>query len=617
MLDGLFVAALRQELNERLRTGRIATVRGVDRYTVVLEIRKQREVERLLLSADPEMPRVHLMETDAPNAATRDDTPSSFTMLLRKYLEGARVQAVTQPGTGIERILRLELDTRGPGGGSYPLFLIAELLGKKADLWLVEAGTGRILDSLRRQRGLAPDLPYTPPPSQEKVVLTPGCGAVLLERWRWLAASRQGEQRNAQAALVALVDGLGPLTAAEILHRAQISPAQPVPLVSTSQQQRLAEVMEQVAQQLVAGQFAPTLLWASPEGGEGADDPPTRPAADYCALRLTQYPPAQQLELRSPSQVLERFFAPRWQEQQLAKRRRQLERPVRTAWQQARRRLEKQEQELASAEQADRWRIFGELLLSQLAAVPAGATEVELDNYYTDPVTKVRIALDPSLSAAQNAQRYFHRYTRARRTQQAASHQAEHSRRQVEYLEGVLAELEWASTWAELDEIEAELQQAGLCSSGTRAGQRRPGGSPARKERAGGGKRHAPLPPRRYLTADGIEIWVGRNNRQNDRLSLKQAAPDDIWFHAHQIPGAHVILRCAQLPQVPDSSLLAAAQVAAYFSRGAGASHVPVDYTRCRHLRKPTGTAPGYVIYHVYKTVEATPSLEAVRPLPD
>ncbi|HHV54007.1 MAG TPA: fibronectin/fibrinogen-binding protein [Firmicutes bacterium] len=667
MLDGIFVEALARELNAFLRTGRVAALWATDSLTLIWEVRRGTHRLYLLTSVDPRAPRLCLVPA---SEIPPDRLPADrFVQLLRKHLEGARIQQVVQPGNGRERVVRLEFDTRGEGGQSHPFQVNFELLGTKANLLLVDGVSGLVIDSLRPGRSGAL---YELPRPQEKVTLVPGCAGEVERRLRWLLLSPRGGQLSPDRALVEILDGVGPLTAAEIVARArrvtsrethggEAAPnhaAGEIPTAgkaagepapgdaaapggqpslcewSEGERQHLVQTIEELAQELASGHFQPTLVLAGsaslpslaatwPAAHPPDQDEPWKAgpslsewlacgieAIDFAAVPLTSFPGRQLLVLPSPSRVLHLFYAPRLLRLRLEERRRELTRLVKAERSRVEKRRQHQLEELAGAQEAERWRRFGELILSQLSAVPRGAGEVELQDYYAQPVATIKVPLDPQLSAQENAARYFHRYARARRTQKAAAAHLARTEQEAEYLDGVLAELEWAESEADLDEIEAELREAGLLPSAARG----------KGCHRAGARAHAAVDPgpktafRRYVTADGLEILVGRNNRQNERLTFHVARPRDLWFHAQKLPGAHVVLRTAHLSDpaaIPEGSLLAAARLAGFFSRGAGAPRVPVDYTERRFVRKPPGTPPGYVTYRNFQTIDVVPGIAA------
>ncbi|MBE3577331.1 MAG: NFACT family protein [Limnochordales bacterium] len=612
MLDGLFIDALSRELNGTLRTGRVAAIWMSDATTLIWEVRRGSQQYFLLLSAHPRAARLQLVpEEELPDGRL---PATAFVQLLRKHLEGARVQQVVQPGKGRERIIRIELDTRGEGGVAHPMHLVAELIGTRANLLLVDGVTGMVLDSLRPGRA---GNPYEPPAPQDKLLLQPGVHDEFVRRLRWLTTSERGQELPVERALVEMLDGVGPLVAREFAGRAGLAGVCCSHL-KEEEKERLALVLEEAATACAAGNFRPTLLLAGPLQSSSLSSvralTRTQPEAvvDFAAVELSSFPETHRLVLDSPSLVLQLFYAPRLVAWRVAERRQYLTRKVKDELARVLRRREKQREEVARAANADEWRKLGELLLSQLHLVPRGATEVELLDYYAVPPRPIRVTLDPALSAQENAALYFSRYSRAKRAQVAAREQLEKSEAEAEYLEGVLAELSWAESEADLDEIEAELKQAGLLPAAAANGR----GESGSQRRGHPGKEELPSRNfRRFVTEDGFEILVGRNNRQNEELTFHVARPRDLWFHAQKIPGAHVILRrlgAADAP-IPERSILAAARLAAYFSRGAGNARVAVDYTERRFVRKPPGTPPGFVTYTSFKTVDVPPEITDLR----
>ncbi|MCG0238306.1 MAG: NFACT family protein [Firmicutes bacterium] len=598
--DATVLAAVVQELDRRLRGGRIHKIYQPTPWELHLLVYAGREHLRLLLSCHPQGARLHLTQVVRPNPPH----PPTFCMLLRKHLEGGRILAVRQVGR--ERIAHLEVGALDELGNPVTYTLVAEVMGKHSNLLLLAPG-GRIIDAARRAteeqnryREVLPGLPYVPPPPTGK--LDPGAvtGADL---GQWLArAGAEAMGRPAWQLVLDAVDGLGPLVAREIAHRAGVGGV--AGDLGPAELDRLAQACRELYALVDSGSFAPTLLLD--ESGE---------PKDFAVVEPRHWAGAT-LPVESVSALLDRFYAAQEERQRTTALRAELRRVLAQELGRVRRKLQAQLEDLRRAEEAEPLRQKGELLMAYLWQVPRGADRVELPNFYDPEQRPVVIELDPALSPAENAQAYFRRYQKARSGLQAIREQVERSQAELRYLEQVEATLAAAASLPELEEIRAELAAEGYLDEGkgpAREKRGRAGGEPgAAGNRVGEGARGSGQPSRPLVvrSSDGLEIWVGRNNRQNETLTFKLAAPTDLWLHAKEIPGAHVILRLPPGVEPPEASLREAALLAAYFSKARLSANVPVDYTLRRHVRKPPGARPGMVIYDHHRTLHVTPDPE-------
>lgn len=624
--DSKVMAAVVAELNQRLLGGRITKIYQPEPDELTLLCYASGENYRLLLSAHPRHARVHLTQVEKRNPPT----PPMFCMLMRKYTEGGRITAIEQAGR--DRICRIAIRNTDELGNPVTYLLVAEVMGKHSNIVLINP-EGRIVDAIRRvteevnrHRELLPGLPYIPPPATGK--LDPG--AVTADD---LTAA--DPQTPAWQALLDRVDGLGPLLAREAVWRAG-APAEA--LLRDVDPARLAAAARELAD---ARDWAPRLLF----------DPDGR-LKEFHVLPLQHWPGRAETGFGSVSACVDAYFGQRAEEERFRSLRGSLSRLVRDEIARVRRKLQAQEESLARAESAETYRLQGELITANLWQIARGMTEVRVVNYYDPEGSEMVIPLDPALSPAENAQAYYRRYQRARSGLAAIQEQLARSRAELAYLEQVEVALEQAESWPDLEEVRRELAAEGYLRDGRarrgnsgRLGEGARLGDGARREdgtgrgnspRRGNGARNgaeaglhptagagrgaaggkapgagkAAIKPITLRSSDGLEIWIGRNNRQNDYLTLKLANPHDLWFHTKDIPGSHVILRVPPGKEVPERSLLEAAALAAYHSKARQSSGVPVDYTARKHVRKPSGARPGMVIYDNHKTLWVTPDPE-------
>lgn len=589
--DSLVMTAVVTELSEKLTGGRISKIYQPEPDELILLLYAGGRNYRLVLSAHPRYARLHLTGVEKKNPPS----PPTFCMLMRKYLDGGRVLSVQQVGR--ERICHIRVGVTDELGNPAQFLLIAEVMGKHSNVVLINP-QGRIVDAVRRvteevnrYRELLPGLTYVPPPPLQKLDPDSLTG-------RDLTAGADPAAPPWQV-LLDRVDGLGPLLAREAAHRAGAGEVGAA--LADADPDRFAAAVRAV---LNPAEFHPQILL----------DPKGR-VKDFHVIPLAHWPGSAQGGFASPSACLDAYYGRREQEERFSSSRGTLLKLVRDEAARARRKLTLQKASLQGAENADELRVRGELITANLWQIQKGDATTRVVNYYDPDGAEVEIPLDPSLGPAENAQRYYRRYQKARSGLEAIRAQIELSKAELDYLEQVEVALEEAVSLPDLEEIRRELQAEGYLSEGRRRpgrqgqGPGRPGGagSPGRGDSA---EKEKAAPPITLLSSDGLEIWIGRNNRQNDYLTLRLAAPHDIWLHTKEIPGSHVILRVPPGREVPERSLHEAAALAAYHSKGRESASVPVDYALRKHVRKPAGARPGMVIYDHQRTLWVTPDPE-------
>lgn len=560
-LDALSLAAVALDLNAHAGA-RLAGVRQPDPQTIVLGLRDGRWTQDVLCSIHPQAARIHL---GAPREA--GERLGAFGLLLRSRLIDARLTRVDQPP--FERILNLELETLD---GSHTL--VAEIMGRYSNLILVRGGgaSGIVVGALKvvteqmSRRPVTPGRPYRLPPAGR-----PHPDAIDAAS---LAPLLSGE-RPVWRALAQGVLGLGPLLAHEAALRAGLDPETSA-ADSAASAPAIAEVIRALAGAFHAGQFAPALYLRD-----------GRPAA-FAALPLRVYAGLDAVPVETMSEAVRRYYEAASGGTALEERRRALTAAVAAALRQTERALAANRAALADSEAAERFRLFGELLLTYGREVPAGAASVTVPDH-TAEGAPVEIPLDPALGSVENAQRYFRRYAKARAAASAIPSRIATLDAAALALREAQIQVDTAASGDDLYEVHTDLVARRLL-------RRPPRTRPA--TRSG---------PRRFEGPDGAVIVAGRSSRENDHVTFHVAGPDDLWFHARAIPGAHVVLKASGIPS--EAAVTAAAQVAAYYSEGRQAAQVAVDVVPRRQVRKARGAAPGAVIYEGERTVRVRPLL--------
>ena len=543
-MDGLTLGFIARELRETLSDGRIEKVSQPEKDMLVLVIRAQGKNHKLLLSADAPM----------------------FCMLMRKHLQGGRLTGLEQLGG--DRVLKLTVENKDELGDTAPRELYLELMGRHSNLTLVK--DGRIVDAIRhvsgdmsRVRQALPGLPFVPPPAQDKIDPAELTENALTERLSQLSGPLD-------KALAASIRGLSPTAAREIafratgLHRTELGDLDILELsnVVCSLFRRMPGMARPTAQMGPDGLMADVLPFP------------------YLSLETNLQKPYPTL-----SAALDAFYFGRDRRDRMNQKSQALKRLIKTHLERDEKKLALQEEELTASAKMEEYRVAGELLTAQAYLVPRGAETVSLPNFYDPQGGDMEIALDVALTPAQNAQKYFKRYRKARVAQDLAKEQKEKTLREMELLEQALFDLEESETEQDMADVRKALEEGGIV---------KPAAAKGRKKK----QKQPDSAPMRFLAPDGTEIIVGKNSAQNDRVT-GAAKGTDTWLHAKDMPGSHVIVK-TERPS-PDT-LAMALRLAAWYSKGKGVS-VPVDYTLRKHVKKPGGSPAGFVIYTNQKTV--------------
>ena len=580
--DGIVLAAVTAEM-QQLVNSRIFKIYQPDKGEIVLHCRQPGFSLPVILSGDPQNPRAYLAKTVPENPLS----PPSFCMLLRKYLEGGRITSVVQPD--LERILEITIENFSDRGELTHYRLIVEIMGRHSNIVLLNR-SDTILDAIHRvdsrvnrYREIIPGATYIPPPDQAK--LSP------------LGLSWQGfldrlAPASPQARLSRLVldnfAGIGPRTAKELVYQAGYSPTALRQEIDDQGLRALYDQLVTLGKIIEETRFAPRVLLDDNTQPEGIS-----------AIPLDHLPLLAQT-FESMSLAAETYYKKKLAKQKMTSWQNNLSRVVDGHQRRVTKKLQAQKAALEEAESADTYRVFGELLTANLYRVEKGMEAISVTNFYDPNQSKISITLDPRLSPSGNAQAYFRRYNKAKKTKVAGLYQYHRTLQEQKYLDQVQATLELATDLSDIKEIQRELIQEGYMRATK---------EPRRKHPA------TPKPePLRFRSQDGLEILVGRNNRQNDYVTFKLGRSEDIWLHVKDIPGSHVIVKGKGDP-IPEKTLEEAALLAAYYSKARTGQNVSVDYTFRKHVRKPKGAKPGMVIYDHHNTLFVTPHLDVIGPL--
>ena len=570
--DGLTLGLVARELDRALAGGRINKIIQPERDEIILTIRSGGENRQLLLSATANCARAHLTTTRKNNPLE----PPALCMLMRKHITGGRVAAIRQ--LCADRILEIEIEHHDELGDPARKRLICEFMGKHSNLIFVD-GDGRIIDSARRVndqissvREVLPGLRYELPPAHGKL----NYDEVTAES---LYAAMSGMSGKLFKLISQCVSGMSAQTARELAFRATGSAE------AHSDECDLRACCESVAENIKAipGHLAPAIL---------RDE--TGAPAEVVAFEYRSLAHLTSQGFPTLSEAVDEFYRTRDMNERLQQKSAAIHRTLKKNIERCERKLALQREALLGSQRMEEYRLKGELLTANLHLAQKGMKSVALPNYYEEGMPDLKVELDEKLSPGQNAQKYFKLYQKARNAQTLAAEQIEKTESELNYLEGQLDNLSKCAEEAELFELRQELEKFGYVKP-----------NKSRRQM----KQLPPSRPMRFTSPGGRVILVGKNNLQNDKLTFT-AQPDEVWLHAKDMPGSHVIIVD---PEPSDADIAYAARLAAAYSKGGASSRVPVDYTLRKYVKKPGGAKPGFVIYTHQRTLSVEPLREAER----
>lgn len=553
--DGIVTMAVAHELADKLIFGKIEKVYQPESDELIFNIHTKQGNVKLYASANSSSARIHLIKENIASPPA----PPSFCMLLRKHLQGARITSVVQKDC--ERIIEISVETLNELGFTVSKKLIFEIMGKHSNIILVDLTTSKIIDSIKRVsidvnrvRQILPGLEYQYPPVQDKVPFRK-----LTDSWQESLPQRDGKtiQRT--------VGGISPAFAEEMsLH------------------EDMCSFVGRVISEIESGNMSPR-VYTDKKGSP----------KEFHITNLYEYETAcTKIEFNDLSQCLEFFYSNKKSSNRAHQKASDLVRAVTALLDKLHLKEQRLKEDLLKAENSEDLRLYGELLTANMHLIKPGAEKVTVTNYYDG--SQVTIKLDPRFTPSKNAQQYFKKYGKSKTAIKEKQHQLEANDEEIKYLDSVLSYLENSENVDEIDALRKELEETGYLRK-----RKVPGGFKEKKYKA---------EPYRYTLPNGMTVLVGRNNKENDILTLKTASPKDTWFHTKDIPGSHVILQNGNLE--PDAeTIYAAASIAAYHSKARASENVPVDYVDVKHVKKPNGAKPGMVIFTGNGTVWVNPKL--------
>ncbi|MBQ2897329.1 MAG: NFACT family protein [Clostridia bacterium] len=553
--DACVVKCFVHESQSKLIGARIDKIHQPQKDELYLHLRNSSGNTKLYISANPSYPRIYFSQEKIENP----DEPPMFCMLLRKHIGSGKIKNVYQ--LDFERILVFEIECRNELMDITTKKLIVEIMGKHSNIILLDEN-GVIIDSIKRidistssVRQILPALKYKIPPKQEKL------NPLLIDY-----NSLPEYVPDPESYVMSNFYGISKLTAREISYICEKLP--------------FNQAMKFVFEKINSNLFSPCVIY-SPDGTP----------LDFSAIEITQYEDKfKKYTSDTISDVAEKYYSEKALFLRLSQFSSVLTKLISNNIERCKKKLSIFNQQLLDSAKRDKYKEFGELITSNLYRIKHGDTSVTVENYFKQDMPLVEIKLDETISPAKNAQRYFTKYNKAKNAEQQANIQIKSANSELIYLESVLDELQRARTYAEISEIKEELIQEGYISS------------PSTTK-----KKKASVTSPEKIEFDGYTIYVGKNNKQNDYLTFKVAKSNDLWFHAKNIPGSHVIVVNQDNQTIPDNVILKAATLAAIHSKVKGGTKTPVDCTNVKNVKKQSGAKPGMVIYDHYNTFYVTP----------
>ncbi|HLS60153.1 MAG TPA: NFACT RNA binding domain-containing protein [Virgibacillus sp.] len=561
--DGIVTKAITEELQDKIVNGRISKIYQPTETELVFTVRNQRTNYSLLLSIHPTYARFHLTKDKYENP----QEPPMFCMLLRKYLSGAFIESIEQDG--MERIVTFTMRTVDEIGDQSTHTLVIELMGRHSNVLLLSENKSNIIDSLKhvsamqnRYRTILPGHEYIPPPSQDKMDPLSIDGDDFINNLDFNAGKLDRQ-------IVNLLTGVSPFAAKEMITQAALGS----PDLYKNQ---FLEFQKKIREQA----YAPTIYRNDRE--------------DFHVIPIT-YLDGEQECFSSTNEMLDQFYSGKAERDRVKQRARDLYRLIKNELNKNERKLKIHERSLKKADTANTFQKRGELLTAHLHLVTQGDPSVTVVDYYDPDQQEITIDLQTDKTPSENAQALFTRYRKLSTSKRKVTSEILKTKREITYLDQLLQQIETARE-TDIEEIREELRDEGYL----------------KKQRQKKRRKNKQPTPEEFVSTDGTPIFVGKNNNQNEYVTHRMAHRNDVWLHTKDIPGSHVIVR-SQEPS--EDTLYEAAQLAAYFSKAQQSSSVPVDYTQVKHVKKPRGAKPGYVVYDQQKTLSVTPSPSIITQL--
>lgn len=577
--DGIFIAALTNDLKRRLIGGKIDKVHQPEPDGLIIQMRCGKERYKLYITVNNSLPFITLTDGKFENP----QSPPMFCMLLRKHIASGTVLDIVQRSQ--ERVVTFIIEARNELGELIKYNLIIEIMGKHSNIILTTAADNKVIDSIKRVsmyqsrvRQVLPGLIFDYLPSNKH-----NLHSLSSEQFHRIITKLRDANKDPEIFkfIYTNYEGFSPNLAREIVFNASLDLKSRLSELRPQEIDRLYDGMNRIKSALESGTFSPCTI----------QEKDTEKYIDLLPLESSLYSSEDYKIINNDIiTVINDYYQKKDVVNRFLQKSQAMRKMVSHRIDKGRNKLTNLQNDLLFAENADDYKIKGELVLANLYQIEKGMNAIVVDNYYVTPNESLELKLDIRLTPSENAQKFFKKYNKLKTAQTEVVKQIGETKNEIHYLEQVLSNLENTTDNANLEEIRDELTEAGIL----------------RAKRQSKKQKKLKSKPHHYRSNEGFDIFVGKNNLQNDQLTLKTASKSDLWLHTKDIPGSHVIIK-AQGQEIPEATLLLAASLAAYHSKGKESSQVPVDYTRVKHVSKPSGAKPGMVIYVKNHTLYVTP----------
>jgi len=585
-LDGLTLRAISHELNNILATGKVDKINQAENDEILLSIRSNFKNYKLLLSANSSNPRIYLV-----NEYKKENPLKApmFLMILRKHIGNGRILSIEQ--NGFDRSISINIEAHDEMRVLKTKKLIIEIMGKHSNIILVDVESNKVIDAIKRVslsmssvREVLPNREFLLPPSQYK--LNP-LEDIDLDSF---VSTLKTDSTPVFKGIYGRFEGISPVISKEICYRASIAPSTPTADLSDSDCERLKASFDKMFGDVKQANFFPNMLLETK----------LEKPVEFSSVALSQFQDYKIRSSESISEICEEYYSLKDLSERIHQRSSGLKKSIQIKLDRVKSKLEKQTNEINKAKELDKYSKIGELLTANIYKLEKGMKEVEVLDYLDENCPQIKIELDEHLTPSENIQFYYKKYNKAKSRIHELTLHLEQTREEFDYLDNVMVSINNCTSLESIEEIKEELVREGYYSASKTEGKKN--------------KKEKVSEPLEFTASDGTVILVGKNNTQNDKLTLKISKPTDVWLHTKDIPGSHVIIK-STLDDVSEETLYEAAKLASYYSKARTSSKVPVDYAPRKNVKKPNGAKPGMVIYNDYGTVYVSPDEELVYKL--
>lgn len=580
--DGIVTRAIIEELKDTILGGKVDKIYQHEKDEILIQVYNKGENRNLLISASNNNPRIHFTHYDRINPSS----PPMFCMVLRKHLTRGIISNIEQ--FNMDRVIFIDISSLDELGSITEKRLVIEIMGKYSNIILIDKVSSKVIDSIKkvtpemsRIRQVLPGTEYIYPKQDGR--LNPL--NITQEDFIRLIDKDKGSKQSFKHFYTNFI-GLGPLISKEICYQGNIEIDRPLSSLTLEEKENLYNSFNTIMDKVKRMDYNPLLIRSNFKENYIA----------FYALDIGHLG-QQKVYLNSISKVLDEYYIKNDTIDRVNQKAQSIKKSVQTKLERSLNKLAKQKEELLESKNRETYKIYGDLISANLHRLEKGLEEVQLENFYLEDMAKITVPLDKRYSPAENAQRYYKKYSKLKNAYQLLLKQIPETEEEIYYLENILNSIDHCTSVDEIEEIKEELINEGYLK-----------GKPNRN------KNETISKPNHYVSSDGFHIFVGKNNKQNDQLTLKTAQKEDLWFHVQKMPGSHVIIK-VENKKVPDTTIKEAAMLAAYYSKAKNSTNVPVDYTERKNVKKPRKAKSGMVIYENFNTIFVTPSKEKIQSL--